>query len=69
MLDFINKLELDLLKVQGSSNRPVCLVRDFNVRNSAWYSGKVSDSGGKLLEDFASINGVGVSSGRADAYC
>ena len=52
MSQFVSSLDSDLLKVQGNTNRLLCLVGDFNAKSTLWYADQVTDNDGRLLEDF-----------------
>ena len=58
MSQFVSSLDSDLLKVQGNTNRLLCLVGDFNAKSTLWYADQVTDNAGRLLEDFVLSSGL-----------
>ena len=56
MLDFIDKLENNLSKIQGSASCPVCIAGNFNAKHSAWFAGQKTDAAARLSEGFAMAN-------------
>ena len=57
MSDFIYCLESGLESLHRSTSSTVCLVGDFNSKNSSWWGGQATNEPGEALFNFAVANG------------